>query len=247
MTNKNKNIGLQDFIIEKTSNNSSNTDVLSGLTPPVKKEEPVKETITRPAVKIEETPKVEAKVKDDFEENPKQTEEEKVPDWLKGSLTPSEPQTQKTETLQSLPPTPEPMIETKIEEEKVPDWLKGALTPEPTPIEVENEEIPTPAVSETFEETKIEEEKVPDWLKGALDTENLAKEEIPAEPVKEEAPIKKPKKNPTSDKKDETPTKTSEKKEDLWDNGMDIPDWLKSDNTPAKKDDFWTLDEANQD
>mgnify|MGYP006995911571 CR=1 FL=1 len=165
MTNKNKNIGLQDFIIEKTSNNSSNTDVLSGLTPPVKKEEPVKETITRPAVKIEETPKVEAKVKDDFEENPKQTEEEKVPDWLK----------------------------------------------------------------------------------GALDTENLAKEEIPAEPVKEEAPIKKPKKKPTSDKKDETPTKTTEKKEDLWDNGMDIPDWLKSDNTPAKKDDFWTLDEANQD
>jgi len=243
MTNKNKNLGLQDFIIEKTSQHWNNPDILSWLSTPVKKEEVIKETITRAPIKKQEIPTV----------LPKITKNEKQEDST-------------VNTLETIP-------ETKIEEEKVPDWLKWALDIQPTPIMEENpvKEVPVEEIiekkstmPETIPETKIEEEKVPDWLKWALDTGNLVKQDTPAEEIKEEKeeekkekdiPEKKPRKKPTSDKKDEvnsvkaeseTPKKSTEKKQDLWDNGMDIPDWLKWDPSNQKKDDFWTLDEANQ-
>jgi hypothetical protein len=41
------------------------------------------------------------------------------------------------------------------------------------------------------------------------------------------------------------------KKDDLWNDGMDIPDWLKTNITPPAekkpKDDFWTLESDKDD
>ncbi|MDD5770269.1 MAG: hypothetical protein PHE25_04815, partial [Candidatus Gracilibacteria bacterium] len=171
------------------------------------------------------------------------------------------------------------ITETKVEEEKVPEWIKGALENEEAKPEEksQNENIEnTPIIipEETFveiPETKVEEEKVPDWLKGALGNEETKPEENSQNENIENAPkekVKSSKKTKVTDdsilpeKKTKTPqTKTDKKKsdksEELWNDGMDIPDWLKSgseetpnDNSSSKpenkENDFWSLDDDKQ-
>ena len=113
-------------------------------------------------------------------------------------------------------------------------------------------------------ETKVEELEVPDWLKGSFDTEKKVEEtpvitDTPVEtPTQKAEPKKAPAKKPSSKapKKEETKEKTEPKKtpakkadkkeestspikDELWQDGMQIPDWLKDassgDATPPKK------------
>ncbi len=167
-------------------------------------------------------------------------------------------------------------VETKIEEEKVPDWLKGALTSDEQKVETpeieqkvsevpeikeEKVELPKEEIAEV--ETKIEEEKVPDWLKGVITEEKLvANEDLiinesnEKEIIEETTPKKTKAKKATKqeevkeeekDKKSSKSKKLSSKSEELWNDGMAIPDWLKQpteDEKKDKKDDFWTLDNA---
>jgi hypothetical protein len=140
-----------------------------------------------------------------------------------------------------------------------------------TPAETPKVETKMEVIPEV--ETKVEEAKVPDWLAGAISVDNLAKkQEKPktdntqkAEPKKvqnqEKPKVAKPV-NPISTdsveeelkpKKTKTPQKTETKKEELWNDGMDVPDWLKTDaQTPATKtskkkkdEDIWTIDAIN--
>ncbi len=132
-------------------------------------------------------------------------------------------------------------VETKVEEEAIPDWLKGAL-PKDTPkvetkaetTETKAEETPkeenvsTPEVSVSPEtvETKVEEEAVPDWLKGALDTNKLKDkktEEKKEEPKTESSP------------KAKESSKKEKSNDELWNDWMEVPDWLKQETPKEEK------------
>ena len=117
-------------------------------------------------------------------------------------------------------------------------------------------------------ETKIETEAVPDWLQWVVSQEKILSSDQ-QEPKKASRTKKSPSetsavqpswviseeltpKNTWVKSKKET-VQTQTKSQELWDDGMDIPDWLqapaKEEKTPAKKapktkktDDFWTLD-----
>lgn len=149
--------------------------------------------------------------------------ETSVPDWLKGSFdeTPVLASVEtpvvnaeislETPLISEVPsletPVVAPLPEVKVEETlQVPDWLKGSLDV-------------TPAVSQTAE---VLPEKIPE-LEGAVETpKKVPKKAKSEESVKApETPKKAPKKAKASE---DTP-----KKEELWDDGMKIPDWLKSD------------------
>ncbi|MGE4444515.1 MAG: hypothetical protein AB7E37_06025, partial [Candidatus Altimarinota bacterium] len=147
--------------------------------------------------------------------------------------------------------------------EQVPDWLKGSMGT----AEIKSEETVLEVSPEV--ETKVEEEQVPDWLKGVVSEENIAG--IPEPEAKKTPKSKKGNEIQEVSQKEEKPKKSSspstkakkdEKNEtsnqELWDDGMAIPDWLKEptvgEKTPTKKttqskktDDFWTLDEPNSD
>ncbi len=182
--------------------------------------------------KVETKPKTEAKV----ETKPEETKKEKVPDWLAWSLDSWE---KKTETKVK----PEAKVEAKPEEtkkEKIPDWLAWSLdswenkaeTKAKPEAKVENK-TESKAESNTKEETKSEtkpkpkeeaktwwekktESKTPEWLwQGSFDIQ----ENVDAKA--KDANAKK------DDKKDKTPTKDT-KTEELWDDWMDVPDWLKN-------------------
>ncbi len=206
-------------------------------------------------VVIEPTPEIETQI------------QEEVPDWLKSNDTSGG---MKEEVV--IEPTPE--IETQIQEEEVPDWLKGAMTKQPvwediSPQETEvKEEVviePTPEI-----ETQIQEEEIPDWLKWVVSEEKIISQDSPQPKKTTKSPkskksdgvipevIETPKKEWKSKKADSQSIKNKNdvqektQSQELWDDGMDIPDWLKwptQDDTPAtkKSDDFWSLDDANND
>lgn len=190
------------------------------------------------------TPSVETKV-----------ETEVVPDWLRGSLV-------SDATPKITPPENMAPVETKIEDTEVPDWLQWSIGKETVSGEKIEEEI-LPSV-----ETKIETEAVPDWLQWVVSQEKILSSDQ-QEPKKASRTKKSPSetsavqpswviseeltpKNTWVKSKKET-VQTQTKSQELWDDGMDIPDWLqapaKEEKTPTKKapktkktDDFWTLD-----
>ncbi len=196
-----------------------------------------------PVVQAEE-PKIIGETTAEVPPAPAQTSPEElvVPDWLKGTtvdapvekeaniipnpLDLSEPTAPKTEVpADTKEMTSDDLIipETKVEELEVPDWLKGSF-------DTEKKVEETPVVTDTPVETpteKAEPKKAP------------AKKPSSKAPKKEETKEKiEPKKTPAkkADKKEES---TSPIKDELWQDGMQIPDWLKDassgDATPPKK------------
>lgn len=149
--------------------------------------------------------------------------------------------------------TPEIPEASVLPETSVPDWLKGSFDETPvlasSDAPVINAEIPLEtSVVAPLPEVKNEETlQVPDWLKGSLDvtpavsqTAEETPEKIPELEAAAETPKKAPKKAKSEEsvKAPETPKKAPKKakasedtpkKEELWDDGMKIPDWLKSD------------------
>ncbi|MDD4151215.1 MAG: PKD domain-containing protein, partial [Candidatus Gracilibacteria bacterium] len=209
MTNKDENLGFQDFIIEKTSGGRSRekqSDILSSIDESIfstdKEEKEIKED------KIEE--KQETKVP---------TTEEKIPDWLAGTMNSfSSNGNENTQTEEKE--VKEDLIEnTQVEEKEekssigeIPDWLMGNKSDSYTPPKIEipeekenideifennSEEIPEIKEEIPKQEELIEnkpeivkeskkEEKIPDWLSGSF-TEEVAEEKKEEEAKKEKA------------------------------------------------------------
>ncbi len=190
--------------------------------------------------------------------------EEQVPDWLKGSFEVKSEKNNTSEgqeknwkkvTISDEGSWWKEIINLSQEEEKedvpsqiqwwgseilpeeVPDWLQWSFS-QTAEIKDENNEKQI--------DTKIEDEEVPDWLKWVVSEEKI---------VSEEKEIKKTKASPKtsqtikSSEKTTKPKKAIWKSQELWNDGMDIPNWLqdsqeKTPSSPTKKDDFWTLDDT---
>ena len=137
-----------------------------------------------------------------------------IPDWLKPAET--------TETIEEV--SEEPKLETEEELNKF--------------TEIRDEDIP--------DNTKKEEDNLPDWLKWDFSsavtenkTENIEEkksEDLSFDTVSQEKEETKPKPKKTRKPKKQTQSealrqeqKSKAKDEELWDDGMKIPDWLKSD------------------
>lgn len=187
--------------------------------------------------------KKEAAKKPDTAATSKQTSDENVPDWLKGSFSDDAPKKKDMPKSEAKKPaekkTQEPNPETPKADKKSPVSAKAETVKE-----------------EKFDlekDTKIEEQSIPDWLKGSMDiastsekTEDTSKakqekkQEAPKTEVKSEAKVEKK----VEDKKEEAKEKTSEKKAENTssDNGaadVSVPDWLKGSldtDTPAKQE-----------
>jgi hypothetical protein len=124
-----------------------------------------------------------------------------------------------------------------LSDDNVPDWLKGSFdapkneekvetktqevpkqeAPKKSPEKKEalSEEKKTPVVKET--ETSAAKAKTPETKKTAEVKKTPEVKKIPAKTAKTPTP------------KQEASTPKTEKKEELWDDGMKIPDWLKAD------------------
>lgn len=130
-----------------------------------------------------------------------------VPDWLKGSLDQWKNDSEKWNTKTDK-------NNAKFSKEKVDDSAKNLMDLS----EIDSDE------KSLDELTKIDESVIPDWLRGSLNEEKTIKKEV------------KPKskaKGKTEDKKTEETAKTWN---ELWQDGMKVPDWLddKQDNQNKK-------------
>jgi PKD repeat protein len=213
---------------------------------PVSKSIPPKEDTKPVEIKKGEVPDVKAKIVEaptedsfDLEKDTKIPSDEKVPDWLKGSFdTPKKDEAKPEETK------PQEITVKSTQDKTIPQEKKTEVVPEKKEEVVTTREVKQ-KTSEKKEESLISDEKVPDWHKGSFDT-----------PKKDEAKPEETKPEETKTTKTDTPKKTAkpeikkapapsdktgqktkaqstdkkpEKKEELWDDGMKIPDWLKAD------------------
>ncbi|MDP2090787.1 MAG: PKD domain-containing protein [Candidatus Gracilibacteria bacterium] len=196
IVNKDKNIGFQDFIIDRTSGIKkskieSKDDGLSDILNEIQNNEKIdnKTIETKPEIKVI------LKNTDIKQENKK----DEVPDWLKGSFA--------EEVIPEIKPETKPETkseikqETKTEEikqetktETVPDWLKGSFNEVKTyeepeiKSETKTEEINQETKSENVDEiSNIETDNIPDWLKGNFnDVKTYEEPEIKQETKTEE-------------------------------------------------------------
>lgn len=172
-----------------------------------------------------------------------------VPDWLKGSFDAPKKEDKKEETkikqeenkisIDSAPSQTFPLKEEEIKEDQksefktevkedavlsdanVPDWLKGSF------------DAPEKEKEEVIVKKEEDEKEIP---------KKIVKTEVKKAAVKKTSPVKKKKEETVSPKKeeitiskeevekiDQDTDKKTEKKQELWDDGMKIPDWLKAD------------------
>ncbi|MDD3144837.1 MAG: PKD domain-containing protein [Candidatus Gracilibacteria bacterium] len=195
-------------------------------------------------------PKSNIEIKDETEF--KETKSE-IPDWLKGSFDYVEETKVETETNIEEPEAKveEPRLETKeelddftkleveedtplLDDSKLPDWLKGSFDTEEKKEEKKenkNEEKPE-------EETKTKKDDFLDVLIQDNNNDSVEKkfDDESKKIVKKLAKKPSPKKiNKVEEiKKEETKVQTDETSKnnsdsELWDDGMKIPDWLKTD------------------
>lgn len=188
--------------------------------------------------------KAEVALSEDDTALPKQ--DENIPDWLKGSFTETPkaeekitnskdvkeaakqedtPASTKVETPK-IPETPKEVA--KADTSTVPDWLKGAMEDEKKTEDKEENKTSTPKVSEakkgtsdskTSSSKKSSTPKTP--AKAAATKQEDSKEDIKVSKVNESKTITKKKALPNEEK--------VKKEDELWDDGMKIPDWLRSD------------------
>lgn len=175
----------------------------------------------------------EKELSSEIKDEEKNIEEWPIPDWLKWAL-PVEGNKEEQELEVNINETQEPKLETK---EELDDFTKIDKTEE--------------------EESKEEEDNLPDWLKQDAKKEKIEElketKEKKEEKVEDNKKVSTPKKKKTSkeqgtkktdkekDKKidikesDEEDKKQVFEKEldapdtELWDDGMKVPDWLKTD------------------
>jgi PKD repeat protein len=210
------------------------------------KDIPLKKEIKPVEVKKVKTPEIKSKQVDvhiedsfDLEKDTKIESDENVPDWLKGSFdAPKKADTKediikpiedkmvsqgvKTEPViekQEIVPTPDK--ESQLSDEDVPDWLKGSFDvpkkEENKPKEVIPKEILT---TKKIEKVSIPEKKISEGQKKPV-LKKVAKTEVKKSLTISDTIVEKKEIKDTDKKID--------KKEELWDDGMKIPDWLKAD------------------
>lgn len=247
---------------------------------PIDKQEIKQETPKvpqRPVEQKSETPKDPSEKDFNLEKDTQLTQDDAVPDWLKGSFdTVKTDDTTKVETIDSTSRKEESSEkDTKVEMQKqqengntknipsqdiesqkiqqkqaskdtIPDWLKGSFEEETSqaPLQDTNKDT-TPKETNTGENTsKIPQNPKKDFEKESKKADN---EQVEAQKwnVEKDSATKsqdtKQKQSPkqkspwtTKPSKKNTekqiPKATSlDKKDELWDDGMKIPDWLKAD------------------
>lgn len=294
VSNKNKSIWLQDFIIEKTANKNWFNDILwdfasdmRGSMSTDKKEIPKPQEKQEDLITREEEPKIKVDTSLekpeilDVSNNAKNVfVDEKVPDWLKWALdTTTKSNDNKVKEKQEESKN----FEFKNDDVKLEEYVTKEKQEEKKLDNVVSENFLENVSKNSYLEntlskddnwfenqiieTKIEDEKIPDWLKGSLDISNIPEEwtNLIQENIEsqEDAKTKNLKKTKSkiinsedvvvidnkNDKKSKSKNPKNEKQE-LWDDWMDIPDWLKIQNTNSESidknnndKDFWTLDD----
>jgi hypothetical protein len=234
ISNKDDNVGFQDFIIEKTSGHKKKIVVQKDETEDILKElwddlwekkSELNNSQTKPEVKKEEVKDPLETIEKPAEVSQVKTNKEEVPDWLKWNF--SDEKEVKKETTQNN--SHEQKKENKQKEVKkndfnsskktfetkevkkddgdVPDWLKWSFT----------EETKTTSKTETKQKTDIKSEVKNEviWEEKVIDNKNISK----------------PYSN--NDQKSEKISENKEIKKDDW----DVPDWLKwaIDSEPKKE------------
>ncbi len=148
------------------------------------------------------------------------------------------------------------------QQEKVPDWLAWALDVGNLTKETQKSDVWTSSSQKVSKDLNQKETVTRDLIPKVPKEKAEKKETVSwkkAVSQKQETQVKAVSKK-TSPKKEEVikeetqkepiPKKTTSKtdpvsNDELWNDGMDIPDWLKPDNNipkPSKKDDIWTID-----
>jgi len=155
-------------------------------------------------------------IKTDNLEDITKIEEDNIPDWLKWSF--SEEKSVKTEIKQ---------------DDNIPDWLKTWITTDKTETITNIEEKLEPKIVLESKESEIITKEEPIVSK----TKQLKKSEkiVPSTKKKALTDVSKPKPVKNSTKKEESIIE-EKKGQELWDDWMKVPDWLKTD-TDTDKDD----------
>lgn len=224
-------------------------DIVPQKTETPKQEKKVEVVTPKKDLIDKKAPKQEIAKKEDFDieaETALPKTDDNVPDWLKGSFdTPKvsqpdikeenkEPNKENSEVKVEVPKVEkkedtintekkldEKTVTTPLSDENVPDWLKGSFD------EMKTEEAWEAQWTDN-NDVKVKEEKISP-TKTPIKKDDIKKVEAKKTPEAKKVPTK-PKASPkkTNDfkweAKEETPWST---KNELWDDGMKIPDWLK--------------------
>jgi len=194
----------------------------------------------------------------DLEKDTKISDDSTVPDWLKGSFDePKSEKTKDKKDEEKLPLKAEKKQTPKTEVNKPVNTVEKPQKQEDPKDHWESEAGVKTKVAEdkksdnTEKKPVLTDADVPDWLKGSFDEpkktdvpeqkpdttsdkEVAINSEKPDEKTsaktapKKKTPPKKTTKKVVEDST-EAETKKTEKKDELWDDGMKIPDWLKAD------------------
>lgn len=158
-----------------------------------------------------------------------------LPDWLKGSMD-------EEKVGSAAPEDPINKLDTKVSEDPLEDTVnkpaKKIPAPKKAPAESKTKTPKKPASKASTKKVATAAPKKP--KKEAV--EATKKTEAPALPAEEKSPTKKsaakkpatpPSKTPTSGPKDDSQEskKANKKSWELWDDGMDVPDWLRWEDT----------------
>jgi hypothetical protein len=180
-------------------------------------------------------------LKGSFDE-PKKEVTKPIPEAPKESPT-QEIKTEKVELTAQKEDSKQEDVNKSLSDDNVPDWLKGSFdTPKVEDIKKEEKlEVSKKPVDSKKESTKPELVSAPQELKKDLLDKKLPPTTQKPKVTTPDSSIKKPgakkteivKKSTQDTKKKETPkadtTSSVDKKNELWDDGMKIPDWLKAD------------------
>jgi len=225
ITNKDDNVGFQDFIIEKTSGKKRKIVVQKDETEDILKELDAdlgsKESISDATTKVENNKKEDSLETIDTKTKPSdiKTNKEEVPDWLKGNF--SEEKTEE-KNINKRNFNKEEVIET----EEVKETKKIVKTSEQKDIK-ETIDKKEEKIIDKNTSTKNDDAWVPDWLKGSFVEETKQSD-------KNEEKIEKKmsnnyNKNITKAKSEDNSKneKIDKNKENQEKNDGEIPDWLK--------------------
>ena len=240
---------------ESKPNKLQNNSIVNNKKEVIKKEEVVKDIVeSKKESSIDKTKIEDSKKLEDLDKLTKV--EDDIPDWLKGSLEETSKKDDIVkEEIKEIPTKKEIKSDNKIEDD-IPDWLKGSLEDKPKKEEVKKDDskiINVEDEKEMDKSSKTNEPSIKSDIKKSEsdkivleDKKESKKEVVKKEVTKKQAPKKTPTKKTSvkkDDKKEEvkkiTPSKKEETKDskntktkkdssDLWDDGMDVPDWLKS-------------------
>lgn len=238
ISNKDDNLGFQDFIIEKTSGRKV-TKTLKDDTDEILQEldselsEPIEKDAKEDIASIAQDSKQVEEPKEESQANTQNDSADKkdIPDWLQSTWQ-VETQTQdKTQEIETNKETDNKGIEEKQSEKKsddqgVPDWLKGSFETE-TQETSKQDNISEDNKNDSQENTELSDTKIESWVPSWLKSEETGSQDDAV--IEVEVPKEK-----TSDSKQKENIDKSEKITDSdieeatkIESDDNIPDWLK--------------------